>query len=134
MGINCLPQIHLYSNTHPNIIMRLLLSESPEMVPQHTTILHFMDNTTQPPSSSHQIPAGTVYGRSSLSYGRLWLPAAPCRPHWEQAIDEAMVAFKSRSSMKPVKRGLRSGCGRTANVTCVVRVLHGPQRRDWAAL
>ena len=88
-------------------------------------ILHF---TTNPPTPSAACASSSASSSSppgsTRPVDRLWkvrpvisAVVAACRanyrPHWEQAIDEVMVPFKGRSSMKqylpmkPVKRGFK---------------------------
>ena len=85
----------------------------------------FTDNTAQPQSSASSASSASAPSPDSTRpVDRLWkvrpvisAVVAACRanyrPHREQAIDEAMVAFKGRSSMKqylpmkPVKHGVK---------------------------
>ena len=73
--------------------------------------LHFVDNTTLPPRTD---PAYDKLGKTRPvldSVTQQFL--AMYNPHCEVSIDEAMIAFKGRSSMKqympkkPVKRGFK---------------------------
>ena len=123
MGINRLPQTHLYWNKDP-VFHYLPIAER---IPRDRFMaiwrfLHFTDITAQPQSSASSVSAPSP--DSTRPVDRLWkvrpvisAVVAACRanyrPHREQAIDEAMVAFKGRSSMqqylpmKPVKRGFK---------------------------
>ena len=115
MGINRLPQIEMYWSTDPDFHYRPIAERiSRDRFLSIMRFLHFRDNTTMPPSSSPPDPL-----RDRLWKVRPVIEAvvAACRtnyrPHRDQAIDEAMVAFKGRSSMKqyvplkPVKRGFK---------------------------
>ena len=130
MGINRLPQLHLYWNTNP-AFHYLPIAERITR-DRFFAIWRYLHFTTIPPPSSSPTVAGasSTSGASSSSsdptrtQDKLWkvrpiisAVVAACRtnyrPHREQAIDEAMVAFKGRSSMKqylpmkPVKRGFK---------------------------
>ena len=115
MGINRLPQINLYWNTSPEFHYRAIAEKiTRDRFKGILRFLHFRDNTTLP-QSSPQDP----HTRDRLWKIRPVIEAivTACRtnyrPHRELAIDEAMVAFKGRSSlkqylpMKPVKRGFK---------------------------
>ena len=131
MGINRLPQLHLYWNTNP-AFHYLPIAERITR-DRFLAIWRYLHFTTTPPPSSSSTATGasSTSGASSSSSSdptrtqdKLWkvrpiisAVVAACRtnyrPHREQAIDEAMVAFKGRSSMKqylpmkPVKCGFK---------------------------
>ena len=131
MGINKLPQLHLYWNTNP--AFHYLPVAERITRDRFFAIWRYLHFTTTPPPSSSPTTAGasSTSGASSSSpsdpthtHDKLWkvrpiisAVVAACRtnyrPHREQAIDEAMVAFKGRSSMmqylpmKPVKCGFK---------------------------
>ncbi len=136
MGINRLPQLHLYWSTDP-VYHYLPIAEriSRDRFFAIWRFLHFHSNDAFSPSasaSSATAASSTASSSTSSSSSsdpqrpidRLWkvrpvisAVVAACRtnyrPHREQAIDEAMVAFKGRSSMKQylpmklVKRGFK---------------------------
>ena len=128
MGINKLPQLHQYWNTDP-VYHYLPIAER---IPRDRFLaiwrfLHFTSTPSPSASSASSASASSASAPSPDStrpVDRLWkvrpvisAVVAACRanyrPHREQAIDEAMVAFKGRSSMKqympmkPVKRGFK---------------------------
>ena len=131
MGINRLPQLHLYWNTNP-AFHYLPIAEriTRDRFMAIWRFLHFTSNSPSTPSTTVSASSSSAGASSSSSsdptrtHDRLWkvrpvisAVVAACksnyRPHREQAIDEAMVAFKGRSSMKqylpmkPVKRGFK---------------------------
>ena len=129
MGINRLPQLHLYWNTNP-AFHYLPIAEriTRDRFMAIWRFLHFTPNSPSPSStigaSSSSAGASSSSSDPTRTHDRLWkvrpvisAVVAACksnyRPHREQAIDEAMVAFKGRSSMKqylpmkPVKRGFK---------------------------
>ena len=128
MGINRLPQLHLYWNTDP-VYHYLPIAEriTRDRFFAIWRFLHFCN--TDAPSPSASASSATAASSSSPSDSQhpidrlrkvrpvISAVVAACRtnyrPHREQAIDEAMVAFKGRSCMKqylpmkPVKRGFK---------------------------
>ena len=126
MGINRLPQTHLYWNKDPVFHYLSIAGRIPrDRFMAIWRFMHFTDNTAQPQSSASAASSASAPSPDSTRpVDRLWkvrpvisAVVAACRanyrPHREQAIDEAMVAFKGRSSMKqylpmkPVKRGFK---------------------------
>ena len=134
MGINRLPQLRLYWSTDP-VYHYLPIAEriTRDRFLAIWRFLHFSRNAPSPVASASSATAASCVASCSVSSSpsdpqrpidRLWkvrpvisAVVAACRanyrPHREQSIDEAMVAFKGRSSMKqylpkkPVKRGFK---------------------------
>ena len=112
MGINRLPQLHLYWNTNP-IYHYLPVAEriTRDRFFEIWRFLHFCNNEAPPVTCASSTSSLSFVQSPSLPdpqpIDRLWkvrpvisaIVAACCanyRPHPEQAIDEAMVAFKGR--------------------------------------
>ena len=127
MGINRLPQLRLYWNTNP-VFHYLPIAEriTRDRFLDIWRFLHFVPSTPPPPppSSSSAGASSSSSADPTRTQDRLWkvrpiisAVVAACRtnyrPHREQAVDEAMVAFKEKSSMKqylpmkPEKRGFK---------------------------
>ena len=115
MGINRLPQMNLYWNTSPEFRYHAIADQmTRDRFKDILRFFHFCDNSILQPTSPQD-----PHTRDRLWKIRPVIEAivTACRtnyrPHREQAIDEAMVAFKGRSSlkqylpMKPVKRGFK---------------------------
>ena len=104
MGINHLPALHHYWSTDP------IFHYSPiaERISRDRflAIWRFLHFTDAPPPPTTSSPPDRLYKVRPVI-------TAVLRPHREQAVDEAMIAFKGRSSMKqylpmkPVKRGFK---------------------------
>ena len=127
MGINRLPALHHYWSKDEQLHYKPIADRIPrDRFLAIWRFLHFTDNSALSPGTGDAaLSSGT--GDAALSSrpsDRLWKVRpvidsvlAACRtlyrPNREQAIDEAMVAFKGRSSMKqylpmkPVKRGFK---------------------------
>ena len=112
MGINKLPEIRDYWSTHPYLHYAPVADRiSRDRFEEITRYLHFADNTV--------LPARGEPGFSRLQKVQPILTAIKERlrsvysPHCQLSVDEAMVPFKGRSSMKqympmkPVKRGFK---------------------------
>ena len=100
MGINHLPALHHYWSTDS------LLHYAPvaERITRDRFLsiwrfLHFTDAPPPSPTQSAPIP-DRLYKVRPVIDAVLAACLAKYRPHREQAIDEAMIGFKGRSSMK----------------------------------
>jgi len=115
MGINHLPEIRDYRSTNPQLHYVPIADRiSRDRFKEVTRYLHFVDNNT--------LPSRREPGFSRLQKVQPVLSAikerclAVYKPHCQVAIDEAMIPFKGRSSMKqyqpkkPVKRGFKVWC------------------------
>ena len=130
MGINRLPLLRLYWSTDPVYHYLPIERITRDRFLAIWRFLHFSSAPSPVASASSATAASCVASCSASSspsdpqcpIDQLWkvrpvistvvaASRANYRPHREQSIDEAMVAFKGRSSMKqylpkrPVKRG-----------------------------
>ena len=121
MGINRLPALHHYWSKDKQLHYAPIADRIPrDRFLAIWRFLHFTDNEAAASTGTHQSNGPSP----SVPMDRLWkvrpvitsVLDACCnnyRPNREQAIDEAMVAFKGRSSMKqylpmkPTKRGFK---------------------------
>ena len=142
MGINRLPQLRLYWNTNP-VFHYLPIAEriTRDRFLDIWRFLHFTSSELPPPpppthGASSAGASSSSPSDSTRTQDRLWkvrpiisAVVAACRtkyrPHREQAINEAMVAFKGRSSMKqylpmkPVKHGFKVWVRANSHNGCV---------------
>ena len=110
MGINHLPSIRHYWSNDPQLHYEPVAGRiARDRFLFIWRFLHFTDKTI-PPSSS---PPDRLWKIRPVIDAVVAACRTNFRPHREQAVDEAMVAFKGRSSMKqylpmkPVKRGFK---------------------------
>ena len=120
MGINHLPALHHYWSSDPIFHYAPVADRiSQDRFLAIWRFMHFTHASPPPtpstpsPSTHHAPPPDRLYKVRPVITAVL----AACRAHYwpnrEQAVDEAMVAFKGRSSMKqylpmkPVKRGFK---------------------------
>ena len=107
-GINHLPTLHHYWSTDP------IFHYSP--IAERTRFLaiwRFLHFTDAPPPPTTSSPPDRLYRVRPVITAVLAACRTNYRPHREQAVDEAMIDFKGRSSMKqylpmkPVKHGFK---------------------------
>ena len=112
MGVNQLPEIRDYWSTNPALHYAPIADRiSRDRFEEITRFLHFVDNSTLParghPSYSRLQKVAPVVKEVNEACRRLYYP------HCQVSVDEAMIAFKGRSSMKqfvpkkPIKRGFK---------------------------
>ena len=112
MGVNQLPALADYWKLDPTYRYRPIADRiTRDRFLEISRYLHFVDNTTLPPRTD---PTYDKLGKIRPvldSVTQQFLTGY--NPHCEVSIDEAMIAFKGRSSMKqyvpkkPVKRGFK---------------------------
>ena len=112
MGIAHLPAFDDYWSTDPTLHYSPIADRiSRDRFREISCYLHFVDNTTLPewgsPGYDHLGKVRPVIGLLSERFTELY------EPHREVAVDEAMIKFTGRSSvkqympMKPIKRGIK---------------------------
>ena len=106
MGINHLPEIRDYWSTDKSLRYAPIADRiSRDRFEEKTRYLHFTDND--------KLPARGEDGFSRLQKVDPIISALKQYPHSQLSVDEAMIPFKGRSSMKqylplkPVKRGFK---------------------------
>ncbi len=115
MGINTLPSIEDYWKKNPVYHYAPIADRiSRERFREISRYLHFTDNTTLAPRASPQYDRlGKI--RPVLEYLELRFSDV-FTPGKDLAVDEAMIKFQGKSSMKqyipkkPTKRGIKCGC------------------------
>ena len=127
MGINHLPALHHYWSSDPIFHYAPVADRiSRDHFLPIWRFMHFTHASPPPtqstpsPSAHHSPLPDRLYKVRPVITTVLAACRAHYRPHRQQAVGEAMVAFKGRSSMKqylpmkPVNVVLRSGCVQTA--------------------
>ena len=111
MGINHLPAIRNYWSTDPVLHYAPIADRiTRDRFIAIWRFLHFTNEQPPPPSTP---PSDRLYKVRPVITAVLAACRTNYRPHREQAVDEAMIGFKGRSSMKqyfpmkPVKRGFK---------------------------
>ena len=117
MGINHLPALHHYWSSDPIFHYAPVADRiSQDRFLAIWRFMHFTHASPPPtpsPSTHPAPPPDRLYKVRPVITAVLAACRAHYRPNREQAVDEAMVAFKGRSSMKqylpmkPVKRGFK---------------------------
>ena len=111
MGIAHLPALDDYWSTDPTLHYPIADRISRDRFREISHYLHFVDNTTLPPRGSPRYDrlgkVRPVIDHLSKRFTDLY------EPHREVAVNEAMIKFTGRSSvkqympMKPIKRGIK---------------------------
>ena len=114
MGINRLPALHHYWSTDPLLYYAPVADRiTRDRFFSIWRFLHFTNTPPSPPSPPSSSPPDRLYKVRPVITAVLAACRTHYRPHREQAIDEAMIGFKGRSSMKQylpmkqVKRGFK---------------------------
>ena len=115
MGVVRLPAVRHYWSREPPLHQPSIAQKiSRNRFMEITRYLHFVDNSTLP---AHGEPGHDRLGKVRPALDRInHQLLVNYQPHKEQAIDEAMIPFQERSSLKqymlakPVKRGIKVWC------------------------
>ncbi len=115
MGINHLPEIRDYWSTSPLLHYSPIADRiSRDRFEEVTRYLHFVDNDTLP--SRGELGFSRIQKVQPILMAMKERCLSVYKPHCEVAVDEAMIPFKGRSTMKqyqpkkPVKRGFKVWC------------------------
>ena len=110
MGINQIPCIADYWSTHKYLSVPSIAAVLPANHFNHLlTSIHFNDNSAAKP---HGHPGyDKLYKVRPIIESILQKCLSLYKPHWENSIDEAMVGFKGRSSLKQHVHSKPTKCG-----------------------
>ena len=133
MGINHLPSLDDYWRRDPLLHYTPIAGRiTRDRFREVSRYLHFVNDSLQPRESPGYDRLGKVrpvINHLSTKFADLY------QPHCEVAIDEAMIKFQGRSSlkqynpMKPIKRGIKVGCWQIATTATLLSSRCTPERK-----